>query len=797
MRRAFNRSEWAIRVFGLDRHADSVHAPGLVLIQVDGLGRRQMERAMARGRLPFLRKLLHRRGYRAHTLYSGLPSSTPAVQAELFFGVPSAIPAFGFRDRRTGKPASMIDPGLVSRVEECLSARGEALLRKGSAYADVYTGGADEAHFCPGQLGWAGTMRDAHAFKLLFFVSVNFYSFLRIAVLMVAELLLALADFARGSFPPREIFKELKFVPTRVGACVLLRELVTLGAKIDVTRGMPIVHVNFLGYDEQSHRRGPDARFAHWALKGIDDAIARIWRAAEGADARDYSVWIYSDHGQERAQPWAAAYGRPVAQAVAEAWRGIVTSGGEDDGGDGNGGAAAPAGSRVGNPLRQCLSYLEETTLQGLPHAPGVVAMGPVGFIYFPRPCTPEERDLLAARLAREGVPLLLAEEGPDEVLAFTADGTFRLPRDAARIFGPDHPFLEEAPHDLVRLCRHPDAGDLVICGWRDGTSHYTFAEENGAHGGFGTDETKAFCLLPADVDLPETGRGHLRPADLRRAAMARMNIPSGRRRRAAPRPGRSLRVMTYNVHGCRGMDGVVSPERIARVIARLHPDIVALQELDVARPRSGGRDQAHAIAECLEMKFHFHPVLQVEEEKYGDAILTHLPMRLVRRDTLPGHPFLKNLEPRGAIWVAVPMDGMEVQVINTHFGLYAAEQRRQAETLVKDWLCEARQMGPVILCGDFNAGGRSQAYRQLCSALRDVQQARRPRSTFFGRYPILRIDHILVSEGIEVIGCAVSDSRLARIASDHLPLVADVRLPAAAGAQAPPGERTAAGSGR
>src|SRR5690606_16287830 len=223
----------------------------------------------------------------------------------------------------------------------------------------------------------------------------------------------------------REIFKELKFVPTRIGICVVLRELATMGAKIDVTRGMPVVHVNFLGYDEQSHRRGPDARFAHWALKGIDDCIARIWRASEAAGARDYSVWIYSDHGQEHARPWAAAYGRPVADAVAEAWREIAVPGDDGGGRAQRAGRAGRAGKDSGgNPLRQCLAYLEETTLEGPPHSPGVVAMGPVGFIYFPRPCSPEERNRLAERLARAGVPLLLAEEGPDEVLAFTAEGT-------------------------------------------------------------------------------------------------------------------------------------------------------------------------------------------------------------------------------------------------------------------------------------------------------------------------------------------------------------------------------------
>ena len=85
-------------------------------------------------------------------------------------------------------------------------------------------------------------------------------------------------------------------------------------------------------------------------------------------------------------------------------------------------------------------------------------------------------------------------------------------------------------------------------------------------------------------------------------------------------------RLLTYNVHRCVGVDRQLDVARIAGVIADLEPDIVCLQELDVGRARTGGVDQAHAIAERLDMSFHFHPAMRVEEELYGDAILTRLP---------------------------------------------------------------------------------------------------------------------------------------------------------------------------
>src|SRR3954465_5385463 len=117
-------------------------------------------------------------------------------------------------------------------------------------------------------------------------------------------------------------------------------------------------------------------------------------------------------------------------------------------------------------------------------------------------------------------------------------------------------------------------------------------------------------------------------------------------------------RVLTYNVHRCIGSDGRLSPERIADVIASAAPDIVALQELDVGRARTGGIDQAAKIAEALGMNLHFHAAVQVMEEKFGDAILTAKPCRLVKTGHLRGKSFIPNRDPRGALWAEVDVDG-------------------------------------------------------------------------------------------------------------------------------------------
>jgi endonuclease/exonuclease/phosphatase family metal-dependent hydrolase len=242
-------------------------------------------------------------------------------------------------------------------------------------------------------------------------------------------------------------------------------------------------------------------------------------------------------------------------------------------------------------------------------------------------------------------------------------------------------------------------------------------------------------------------------------------------------------RIVTYNVHRCVGNDRRLDVARIAEALAKLRPDIVALQELDVGRARTGHVDQAHEIAKRLDMACHFHAALTVEEERYGDAILTCFPERLVQVGPLPGYDRLRALEPRGALWVEVEIGGRAVQVINTHLGLVPREQQIQAAWLAGPaWLGHPHCTGPRILLGDFNATGASLVYRtltgKLAAARNLVKRAERtPTSTFPSPLPVLRIDHLFVSPEIEVGAVFAPFDPLTRIASDHLPLVMDFEV--------------------
>lgn len=768
--RQINRGRWTGHLLGLTPSSESPSHPGLILIQIDGLSFAQFQRGLREGNLKFLKRLKTRHHYTVHTFYSGVPSATPSIQGELFYGVRQAVPSFAFVDRDTGEATSMLSQRTALKTERQIATKGSPLLEGGSSYSNIFGGGADEARFCCTATGFGELFSGVNPLKLIAIILWYLPSFLRAIALVIIEIILALADCIRGLIDRKELFQELIFVPTRVGVSILLRELVVISTAIDIARGVPIIHLNFLGYDEQAHRRGPSSKFAHWSLKGIDHAIQRIVNTAKGKSSRDYEVWVYSDHGQEEVIPYPQLTGEEIGEAIERVCGDHVVLGEKNSEHQ----RIVLLGSR-----KEKVTDISTHDLKGQ-NTVQVAAQGPVGHIYFETKLPFLKRNLLAEKLVREAsIPIVLTLDESGNVLAWNRNGCFKLPNDAARVLGPNHPFLKIAANELVSLLSHPNSGDLIILGWRHDAPPISFPIEHGAHGGPGYEELQAFALLPSTTPLV-TNESFLRPLDLRQAAFRYMNrigtpyLPRSRKKD-------HLRVMTYNIHSCIGNDGKISHERIARVIAQFDPDIVALQELDVRKRRTLQIDQAHAIAHSISMEYQFYPTIQLEEEKYGDAILSRYPLQLIRADSLPTDPRYPSLEPRGAIWVEVKLGEENIQVINTHFGLGYQERKFQVQALLRDeWIPAAKKRGPVILCGDFNALPRSFVCKTLGNALRDVQNCVKGedrKKTWLSTLPFYSIDHIFLSDEFTVQSVTVPQTLLTRTASDHLPLIADVVL--------------------
>lgn len=787
LRRKLSRTHLAAAFLGIRTPKGEADQCGLILIQVDGLSRAQFERAVERHRLPFLSRMLRRGHFQAEDFYSGVPSTTPAVQGEVFYGKRTAVPAFQFLERGTGRVFRMYEAESARCVEERLRRDSpEPLLAGGHSYSNIYTAGAAESRYCSQDLSVDTLIQRLHPAKTLLLCLTHSVRIFRMIGLALLEGVLALVDFVKGLYEKKDFWKELAFVPARIVICIVLREAIRFRVLLDIEKGVRLIHANFLGYDEQAHRRGPGSAFAHWTLKGIDRAIRDIHRAAARSPFREYEMIVYSDHGQEETTPYERAHGRLIEEALAE----VFSRGPAADHPVWSSRIPAPLGGTLDRWLS--LLKLESPPTQCAdPRSIVLTALGPLAHLYLPIPLDEAQARKYALELVRGArVPLVLLPARGGEAPVFNARGAWSLPRDAAEVLGNKHPFRDAVARDLVALATHPDAGDFILSGWSPHEPPVTFPLENGGHGGPGPEETRGFILLPERIDRWHHDRGPDRGKPIRGTTLHRIvrhflhedPVWSDGPHMEDPCSPRPLRVATYNVHSCVGLDGRNRPDRIARVINSLWPDVIALQEVDVHRGRSGRRDQPHEIARWLRMEHVFHSMLEEHDERYGIAILSRHPLKLMRKDLLTAasrrRPFR---EARGAIWVRIHPEGFKrpLHFIATHFGLGRDERREQAEVLLGDgWLGAIPEDEPVILCGDFNSGRRSVVWQRIHQRLGDAQlrlREHRARPTFPSSKPLVSLDHIFVSHHFRISDVIVADSPMTVVASDHLPLLAEL----------------------
>jgi endonuclease/exonuclease/phosphatase family metal-dependent hydrolase len=784
-RRAFSRSELLRRILREPVSRSKAHEPGILLIQIDGLAFRQFERAVSEGYMPFVRWLMQREDYKLNTFYSGLPSTTPAVQGELYYGVKCAVPAFGFLDRATEHLGSMYEADLCKAVEFQMQQQCDMpLLEGGSSWVNMYSGGADanESNFCGSKLTFGELLRSMTIRGILLAIVLYFPSVLRFLALFVWEHIAGVWGLIHAVYGKREhVIKELRFIISRVFIGTGLREVTTIGAGIDLARGLPIVHTNFLMYDERSHHRGPATPFPHRGLRWVDSAIRKLYREAINSGGRDYQVWVFSDHGQETVRSYIEEYHKSLGDVVLEGLRKL-----QDEGVKGFRELPAYGERAPWISVAEAHDHEQkhERPTKATPaeeRAFTIAARGPVGHVYFVKPLSLEQKVALAKWLVRDGnIPGVLFSKEPGKAIWVHPKGETLFPEEAESFLPHPDPIRREMAGDVVTWCENKNSGDLLLLGWNPDTHPLTFPVERGSHAGPGIEETQGFVLLPSNTPVPAEAREFVRPSTLRAAALhvlGRKRLPSTRRQTV--REGvRKLRVMTYNVHSCIGMDGRVSPARIARVIRSFDPDIVALQEVESGRKRSRGEDQLRMIAEELELNASFCCTVECGQEFYGHALLSRFPVEVLASGLFSAH---EGRERRGALLARIQLDGQGLYFLNTHFGLTDMERGAHInELLGPDWLGKTPPGEPLIVSGDFNMMPGSRPYRRLSERVHDVQTVckdRKPLKTFFAFLPFSRIDHIFVSDHFDVEDIRVPQNTLTRTASDHLPLIAELKL--------------------
>lgn len=251
------------------------------------------------------------------------------------------------------------------------------------------------------------------------------------------------------------------------------------------------------------------------------------------------------------------------------------------------------------------------------------------------------------------------------------------------------------------------------------------------------------------------------------------MNLP-----RASESAPDILRLVTYNIHkGIGGVDRKYRPERIVDVLNHCRPDLVLLQEVDEGVPRSRHHRQVDLLGEALGLHHRcFYPNVRLRRGHYGNALLSRFPLDHTENIDLTIPPKKR----RGALHARLTIENGHVHqriwLFNAHLGLAELERRAQLRRVLR-WLDHHRLHHDtgIVLAGDFN-----DVWSRLGPRVLQPAGYRNPRpalATFPAVRPLRPLDRIFVRGPLEIVRSYRGRMKIARQASDHLPLISILRL--------------------
>jgi endonuclease/exonuclease/phosphatase family metal-dependent hydrolase len=237
------------------------------------------------------------------------------------------------------------------------------------------------------------------------------------------------------------------------------------------------------------------------------------------------------------------------------------------------------------------------------------------------------------------------------------------------------------------------------------------------------------------------------------------------------------VRVATYNIHKCQGLDRRVRPQRIVEVLREIDADIIGLQEVLSHDNGSREQDQARFISEELGFAYHLGENRKHKGAAYGNVVLSRYPVTFVQNFDIS----VRGREERGCLRADIKLAGQtHLHLFNVHMGTAYLERRHQARRLLEALIEKSQELqGPRILLGDFNEWVRGLTTKLMSSHLKsaDLKLHLRRSRTYPGVLPFLHLDHIYYDDHLTVENLHLHRSRTSLIASDHLPLVADFKL--------------------
>ncbi|MBI5527896.1 MAG: alkaline phosphatase family protein [Deltaproteobacteria bacterium] len=515
----------------LTREGVAAGRRGFIILQVDGLSYFVLRMALKQRLMPFLGRLIRRKGWTVNKIPAGLPATTPAIQLSMLYGRNDCVPGFRWFDRASQRFMIMKGVDDCFAIEQRASKGRRGILEGGASYATLFSGGAAKTAFTASRMTAERSEFHFAPFQILALLALNLGALFRIAGLSFVELWLELSDtvkvWRRGGLRR----KALAFALVRIVSNVVLRELSTAMAVIDVYRGVPSIYVNYFGYDELSHHRGPHKLMTRLLLRGIDAQFRKVVNAARRAWPKGgYDVYVMSDHGQVPTIPFDYVYGQSFADFLSQRLLRMRVGSLAADENERRAGRTLSFINYL-NSLQPVLprwaavfaTWLARRLEHGLaPEVPAtsagelggiyVLPTSDLAHIYFnDRPVrhTVEELEAehpgaIASIVSHPGI-LLAAGLSSAGVVVFTREGTAVVdPETAALLSGPDPLGGIDAPPGLLRsladLVQMADAGDLVVFARRKDMRVVDFQEELGGHGGPYPEEQGAFIVVPPDV---------------------------------------------------------------------------------------------------------------------------------------------------------------------------------------------------------------------------------------------------------------------------------------------------------
>ena len=479
--------------------------PGILFLEIDGLARPVLQRAIRDGNAPQMASWLERGSHRLDEWEPDLSSQTGASQAGILLGSNEDIPAFRWVEKATGKVMTCSSPEDCAEIERRLANGNGLLTDNGASRGNLFSGEADAMILTVSRMGAEKKANPGYRAFL-----ANGFNVTRLLVLFfweaVLEKLSAIRQRRRKVWPRG--YRGGRYPFLRAALCVGVRDLIVFGVLTDMMRGRPAVYATFSSYDEVAHHSGLERPDTLEALRKLDQQFGRIERARWFAP-RPYEIVVLSDHGQTQGATFKQRNGYDLHEFVERSIAGgkvaRLATGDENDAAVGH--AVAEATGRPSEDGARRDGVGEDTVI--------VLASGNLGLIYLmdtPRRLSLEEIDERHPRLlARPAQPPAhrfparpLAKRTGRWCSARAAPATWPTTRSTATTRSA--PFPPSAADHLRRTDGFEHVADIMVNSFYDADVEQgcAFEELISFHGGLGGPQTQPFILHPVTLPMPE-----------------------------------------------------------------------------------------------------------------------------------------------------------------------------------------------------------------------------------------------------------------------------------------------------